>query len=188
MNLFPKTQPGLISKIVVGITLATALLSFDLPEGWIKAGDNPGNYLMDLVDSVQRGDHPVFTIDCIDNATEGFGTLMQNTAPDPYLGKRVRMSGYIKTRDVANWSGFWLRVDNKEAGQFLSFDNMHDGKPDRSIQGTTDWTKYEIVLDVSDQAVNLAYGAILVGAGQIWFDDISFEVVDKTVPTTNIFE
>jgi hypothetical protein len=61
---------------------------------------------------------------------------------------------------------------------------MHDGKKNRSIKGTTDWTRYEIVLDVPANASNLAYGALLVGTGQIWFDDIKFEIVDKSVPTT----
>jgi hypothetical protein len=182
------TQAGIMVRIWIVTAAMAMLVSFDLPEGWIKAGNKPDSYLMDMDDTLQREDHVVFTIKSIDGAEEGFGTLMQNMEPDPYLGKRVRMSGYVKTRDVETWAGLWFRVDNKEAGQFLSFDNMHDGKPDRSLKGTTDWTKYEIVLDVSDQAVNLAYGAILVGSGQIWFDDIEFEVVDKTVPTTNIFE
>lgn len=168
--------------------MTAALVSFDLPEGWIKAGDKPDSYLMDLDDTLQRGDHAVLTIKSIEGAAEGFGTLMQNASPEQYLGQRVRMSGYLKTRNVATWAGLWFRVDNKEAGQFLSFDNMHDGKPDRSIKGTTDWTKYEIVLDVSNQSVNMAFGAILVGTGQLWFDEVEFEIVDKTVPTTNIFE
>jgi hypothetical protein len=61
---------------------------------------------------------------------------------------------------------------------------MKDGKKDRSIKGTTDWTKYEIVLDVPLNSSNLAYGALLVGTGQIWFDDIKFEIVDNSVATT----
>jgi len=61
---------------------------------------------------------------------------------------------------------------------------MHDGKKDRSVKGTTAWTKYEIVLDVPLQATNLAYGALLSGTGQIWFDHLKFEVVDNSVPTT----
>ena len=44
---------------------------------------------------------------------EGFGTLMQNCLPDNYLGKRVRMSGMMKTKDVSYWSGFWLHIDPK---------------------------------------------------------------------------
>jgi len=115
---------------------------------------------------------------------KGFGTLMQNCLPDNYIGKRVRMTAMVKTQDVSDWAGIWLRVDEKESNSNISFDNMKDGKKDRSIKGTTDWTKYEIVLDVPVNATNLAYGALLVGTGQVWFDNIKFELVDNTVPTT----
>jgi len=55
----------------------------------------------------------------------------------------------------------------------------------RAIKGTTDWKKYEIVLDVPTKASNLAYGALVDGTGQIWFCDLMFEVVDNSVPTTD---
>ena len=42
-----------------------------------------------------------------------------------------------------------------------------------------------IVLEVLQQATNLAYGALLDGTGKIWFSDLSFEVVDRSVATTN---
>ena len=61
---------------------------------------------------------------------------------------------------------------------------MHDGKENRSVKGTTDWKKYEIVLDVPFNSSNIAYGALLVGTGQIWFDNLNFEVVDNSIPTT----
>jgi len=32
----------------------------------------------------------------------------------------------------------------------------------------------------------MAYGALLTGTGQLWFDSFVFEVVDNTVATTGI--
>ena len=55
---------------------------------------------------------------------------------------------------------------------------------DRPITGTTDWKKYEIVLEVPLNVSKLAYGALLSGTGQIWFDIIIFEIVDSTIATT----
>ena len=80
--------------------------------------------------------------------------------------------------------GFGYILTQKGSNDFLGFDNMHDGSKDRLIKGTTDWTNYEIVLYVPLKASNLGYGALLVGTGQIWFDNIKFEVVDSNVPTT----
>ena len=53
-----------------------------------------------------------------------------------------------------------------------------------SVRDKTERTKYEIVLDVPLTATNLAYGALVSGGGTIWFDSISFEEVDETIPTT----
>ena len=62
----------------------------------------------------------------------------------------------------------------------MSFDNMQ-GRP---IKGTNDWTRYEIVLDVPQPATNLAFGVLLDGQGKLWIDDIQFQIVDSSVPTT----
>ena len=55
---------------------------------------------------------------------------------------------------------------------------------DRAVTGTTEWKKYEIVLDVPEGASQISYGALLRGTGQIWFDKLNFEIVDTNVPTT----
>jgi hypothetical protein len=172
----------LISVLFVTVTLT--LLSFDLPSGWFKAGSNHNSYDMGIDKGAGQAGNNAATIKSKKNKIKGFGTLMQNCLPDNYLGKRVRMTAMVKTKDVSNWAGIWLRVDEKLSNNDISFDNMKDGKIDRSIKGTTDWTRYEIVLDVPFDASNLAYGALLVGTGQIWFDDVKFEIVDFSVPTT----
>ncbi len=46
----------------------------------------------------------------------------------------------------------------------------------RPIKGTTDWTKWEIVLDVPSNATDIAFGVLLEGTGQVCFDDVHFEV------------
>lgn len=174
-----------LQTIVLLISISLTLLSFDLPIGWFQSGSDPESYDMGIDKGAGQDGKNAATIKSIAKKINGFGTLMQNCLPDNYLGKRVRMSGLLKTQNVSDWSGFWFRIDEKGSEQPLGFDNMHDGKKDRSIKGTTDWTKYEIVLDVPQNASNLAYGALLVGTGQIWFDNIKFEVVDNSVQTTN---
>ena len=176
------TKKILLSVFLIAMTVT--LFSFDLPTGWIKAGSKPKSYDMGIDKGAGQGGKNAATIKSIDKKIDGFGTLMQQCLPDKYLGKRVRMSGLLKTKDVSDWSGLWMRVDTKEGNKNNPFDNMHDGKKDRSIKGTTDWTKYEIVLDVPLSSTNLAFGALLVGTGQIWFDKLNFEVVDSTVPLT----
>lgn len=175
-----KTKKIFRGMLLIGLTVT--LFSFDLPipYGWFKSGDSPNSYEMGIEKGAGQEGKNAATIKSIDEKTDGFATLMQKCLPDKYYGKRIRMSGLMKSRDVIDRAGFWLRVDQENSQESLSFDNMQD----RSIKGTTDWKKYEIVVDVPTKASNIAYGALLVGTGQIWFTNLRFEIVDNSVPTT----
>jgi hypothetical protein len=174
-------------KIIIALLLTGAsltLLSFELPAGWFKAGSSSNSYDMGIDPGSGEDGRNAATIRSTESNIDGFGTLMQQTSAEKYLGSRVRMSGLVKTKDVSQWAGLWLRIDGKNSRRSLAFDNMKDGKTDRSIKGTTDWKRYEIILDVPQNSSNMAYGALLAGTGQIWFDGIRFEIVDSTVATT----
>jgi hypothetical protein len=54
----------------------------------------------------------------------------------------------------------------------------------RAVKGTRDWKRYEVVLDVSESAEEIAFGILLSGKGQVWTDDLKFEVVGKEIATT----
>ena len=81
----------------------------------------------------------------------------------------------MRSSDVENYAGFFLRIDGEPTGGALAFDNMED----RPIKGTTGWTRYEITLSVSDNAREIVLGAILNGPGKIWFDNIHIDVIDE---------
>ncbi|TAH39907.1 MAG: hypothetical protein EYC69_12430 [Bacteroidetes bacterium] len=157
-----------------------AFYSFELPEHWFIAGSEPKSYDMGIDKGAGQDGKNAATIKSNTSKVKGFGTLMQNCSPESFLGKRIRMSGFMKSIDVDDKAGLWLRVDQANSEKPLAFDNMLS----RPVTGTTAWKNYEIVLDVPSNATNLAYGALLVGTGQIWFDKLKFEIVDQSVPTT----
>ena len=89
----------------------------------------------------------------------------------------------MKGDRVNDWAGVWLRVDGPVEGnqpKILAFDNMQD----RPIKGTTDWARVEIVLDVPREAKDMAFGIMLSRDGEVWLDDLKFDVVKKSVPVT----
>ena len=177
------TRRLLVTTAALCALAAPALYAFaDLPAGWFKAGSHPAEYEMGLDESVHRdGGKASATVKSVAANLHGFGTLMQMTQPGEYLGKRVRLSGWVKSDKVTDWAGLWFRVDGANPNVSLGFDNMQD----RPIKGTTDWTRYEIVLDVPKEAQRLAFGILLGGAGQVWMDDLKFEVVATSVKSTN---
>ena len=75
-------------------------------------------------------------------------------------------------RNVAEFSSIWLRVDGPTS--VIAFDNMDR----REVKGTTDWTRHEVILDVPQGSMRIAFGALLSGAGQIWADDLTLAIVD----------
>ena len=170
-----------VLKAVLIMSIPLTLVSFDLPKGWIIAGDSPKKYEMGIDKGSGQDGKNAATLKSIEQTITGFGTLMQECKADKYAGKRIKMSGSMKSSNVANWAGLWLRVDQAGSMEPLAFDNMQD----RPVKGTSGWTKYEIVLDVPSNASILAYGALLSGTGQIWFDNITFEVVSDSVKSTS---
>lgn len=116
-------------------------------------------------------------------ATGGFGTMTQCIRADNYLGKRLRFSARL--RSVAAVSEqLWMRVDGAprvegEMAQMLRFYNMGD----HPVRGTTDWQRYDVVLDVPPEARMICYGFFLAGGrGEAWADGLSLETVGTNVP------
>lgn len=142
-------------------------------DNWHKAGTKPKSYEIGFDKSTYKTGSKSAYLKSIDNKIKGFGTLMQQCDAKDYLGKKIKMSAYIKSEDVKNWAGMWLRIDSKYGRRVLGFDNMQK----RAIKGTTDWKKYEIILDVPPDSGSLNYGFLIDGTGQIWFDQLSIEII-----------
>jgi len=154
------------------------LLALEAPKGWLLAGSAPADYETGVDRKVSHAGKASGFLRAKE-MPKGFGTLMQMFKPDAFRGKRVRLSAWVKSQQVAGWAGVWMRVDGDDKAP-LAFDNMQN----RPIKGTSGWQKYEVVLDVADKATAIAFGILLDGAGAVWIDDIRFEVVDRSVPTT----
>jgi C-terminal processing protease CtpA/Prc len=150
--------------------------------GWTQFG-SPTAYRIGLDRSTAHSGTASGHVTARSAAPSGFGTLSQTIRADNYLGKRVRLSAYLKTRAVAgSGAGLWMRIDGE--GGTLAFDNMQS----RPIMGTTDWRLVSVVLDVPTTAVGIALGLLLASPGEAWIDDASLEVVGGDVPITNMME
>jgi len=152
-----------------------------------KAIVNWNKWSSDLDDYVTGGDpfsisedQAGFVTSRVDNP-EGFGTWMTSIQPAKYLGKRLKLSMNLKSEAVDNWSGMWMRVDGEDKS-VLSFDNMQN----RSLKGSRDWAMYDIVLDVPENSVEIFYGVLLAGKGQILAKDLKLQIVDESVAITDI--
>lgn len=174
------------AKISAAILLLAFIQTITLSQqidGWFLAGSKPASYNWGK-DTEKYNEQTVYYIKSVDSTIDGFGTVMTYILPDNYIGKRVRLSGYIKNENINSWAGMWMRIDSKEEGKMLGFDNMVN----RPIKATSDWTKYEIVLDVPEGSKGIGYGFLLDGTGNAWFSGLIIEPVGKDIPVTNILK
>ena len=165
------------------VLLVTTPLTGQTPKGWFPSGSNPKDYKMGTVTGVPCEGQKCGHMKSIFSVIDGFGTYMQTISSEKYLGKRVRMTARMKTKNVQTWACMWMQVvDPKRSDKNLAYDNMEN----RQLKGTIDWTLCEIVLDVAEGSGAVAFGFILEGTGEIWFDSVKFEIVDKSVPVTDM--
>lgn len=171
-------------KSIASLLVLSSFLffSFKIDEkvkDWFLAGSNPSQYEIGIVNDAERNGNVAFLKSNSSKVKKGFGTIMQSFNSEMYNGKKVKLSGYIRTEDVNGWVGMWMRVDGSTK-RALSFDNMQD----RSIKGTTAWKKYEIILEVPAESVSISYGVLLSGAGESYMDNLNFEVVENSTKKT----
>ena len=172
-----------IAIVAVAVTLVAGAVcpqTAPVPPGWFKAGSKPADYDVGVDSTIRhKGNASAFLKSRTPDAA-GFVTLMQTIDAERWHGKRVRLDGWLRTSSVERTAVLWMRIDGRVREQMLGFDNMHD----RELRGTVDWTRVQIVLDVAPEAVSISFGIILAGAGEVWADDLRFEVVTNRVPTT----
>ncbi|AEB75129.1 helix-turn-helix transcriptional regulator [Clostridium botulinum] len=150
-------------------------------KGWIITGTSPEKYQISIDDKIYHMGSKAATIysDADEISIEEYGTIMQQISAKTFVGKRMRFSGFVKTKEVGGWCGLWMRIDGS-LGVTLKFDNMQS----RAITGTTEWNYYSCVLDIPENASIINIGVLLAGKGQIWFDNADLQEVDYNTPTT----
>jgi AraC-like DNA-binding protein len=151
-------------------------------KGWFLSGSHPFHYKMGVDrENFHKGKSSGYLKSVTAHKAEEFATMMQQFKAQNFLGKRLKLSGFIKSSEVDAYCGFWMRVEDN-LRDILQFDNMSD----RPITGNTEWNHYSIVLDIPKTSSIISFGVLLVGSGQVWVDELKFVEVDENTPTTNI--
>jgi C-terminal processing protease CtpA/Prc len=103
-----------------------------------------------------------------------FSSLHKAIAVD-FAGKTIELRGFLRTEDLSDFAGLWLREDGETPG--LVFDNMRTRGP----RGTTGWTEYSIQLRLDPEAKQVFFGVLVTGTGRVWADDLQLLVDGKPV-------
>jgi len=95
-------------------------------------------------------------------------------------GKHVRVSFWLKTKDVRGWASAFVIILGLD-GRHLQYDDMSN----RPIRGTTDWQRCDIVTDLPDETCIIYFGPDLYGPGELWGDDFQINLAPADVPSTD---
>lgn len=101
---------------------------------------------------------------------DGFGVGTNSIEVDRVRGKKIRYSGWIKTKNLEGYAGLWWRVDGPN-NEVLAFNNMRDSM----VDGTRDWKHYSYELPVDKAATNINFGVLMGGEGEAWYDGLSID-------------
>ena len=106
---------------------------------------------------------------------EMFGMLRQVfRVEDCWLGKTVRLSGFLRSENVSENGGGLIIQATQETSSVVVYDHMTD----RLVKGTQAWAPYSVQIKVPDNAYYLRIGIMLQGAGTLWGDDLKLELLN----------
>lgn len=165
----PSPQPSTVAQFdqIIGFEDDTAGIA---PVGW---SSGPAGTI--FVDSnVFHSGHSSVRIERDVQSPGNFSSLAKRL-PLEFSGTTVELRGFIRTENVSDFVALWMREDKD--GEGVEFDNMQK----RQLKGTTDWSEYSIKLPVHPGAQQLFIGALMLGTGKAWFDDLQLLVDGKPI-------
>lgn len=156
----------------------------DVPEGWFLTGKSNYNFTGGIDQSETHRGRPVFFLrNEVDRGMDASNaTLMQAVNAEPYAGKRVRYSGWLRCENLLGSATIWLRAESQNA--MVAFNNLETLRSNGALKGSAGWSYREIVLDIPDHTKTLSFGFYLNGPGEARFSGLDLQIVGADVPLT----
>lgn len=110
----------------------------------------------------------------------GSASAFQTVASDTLAGRRVRLSGYIRTRGVKDGTANLWAVIGGAGQEILSTDPLES----KGATGTQRWTRYSVEGYLPPEVTQIMFGVSFTGVGTAWFDALTIEAIG--VPGTPV--
>lgn len=152
----------------------------ELPDKWFQWGTGY-NLKIDTV-TKHNGRNSILIAPIGQKAPNSFGCVAYSI-PSKYEGREIVLRAYMKLDNVSDGAiGLMIRVDGNSG--ILGFENMQS----KNIQGTKDWTQFEVKIPFPEDAKTIYIGAILSGTGRLWVDDFQLLLDGKDISEAKIKE
>lgn len=157
---------------------ATAMAD-SIPMGWRPARSNTPAFKLGVDRSVFHSGRASGFIEHGPAPAAENGSLMQSFVADPYRGKRVRLTVYLRSKDVQR-AFIFMSVQSNDSAIAYANTNQH------ALTENSDWTPFQITLDIPGNSRNIDFGVAMRGQGKVWIDDCKLEIVDLTIPNDDL--
>jgi erythromycin esterase-like protein len=107
------------------------------------------------------------------NASSPLGEAFQQFPIELVRGKRLHVSGWIRTENVGNAAAglSWFEVVGANGTTSTDYVPAPGLPP-----GSNEWARYDFDRDIHPEAVDVWLGVFLKGGGSAWFDDLEITV------------
>lgn len=154
-----------------------------VPEGWYVAAHSRSEFYRIGIDPEVPGAARIESLPDAKIPEDHTGVLMQSVSAENFRGQNIQLTAELRTRDAA-LATIWLRADGPLGKRSLRFDNMIGRKKNGPLEGTHDWTRRSIVLDVPQEAESIHFGFFLQGHGAAWARGFALDPVDRSIAVT----
>jgi len=86
--------------------------------------------------------------------------------------RALRFSAWIKGKGVENVAVFAVQAHDRASHHIVAFATTQVTSP---LRGDFDWTRVQTILSLPPETVNIQVLLMLVGDGEVWFDDVEIE-------------
>jgi carboxyl-terminal processing protease len=146
------------------------------PQGWKPSGSAYQLMLDTLAYDAQR------SLRVVRSRAGGFAGVSQTLATAGLGATRIRLSGYVRTRDATGGTAGLALIVWGSSPLPVYVEAMTG----TGASGTQDWTRYEIELPVPHEAVRIEFGTQFTGSGTAWYDGLALETVTDTALTDSV--
>jgi hypothetical protein len=175
----PTAKPA-VDPDIAGSRIAIVNGGFEAPalgygemEGWQTA--QPGgmrSYDFDLDTTVKHGRKQSLRI--TNTGSGQYGSIFQVIPTDGIRGRTIELSAWIRTAQVTGVGAQLTLLVRNSSNAIVDHTFMNDP----GVTGSQDWQRYTIRMKVPKNAERVEIGAMLMGAGTMWLDDVVLYAVN----------
>lgn len=144
----------------------------DKPLQWSYWSGDSSGYAIALDQQIKRQGQYALRIEAREDSPQDWAGLASSRLPIWFKMRQVLLHGYLKREAVSEegFAGLWCRVSRKDGYP------RQEEHSDREVPSTEDWTWYELQMPIDESSMEMSFGGILRGAGQLWLDSLTLEV------------